>query len=228
MAKHGKAWQGDVKGRNSVLDTDRQTQGQVQVLSCTFAAKNNKLQRNIYQKWMRSFLKGILWFGLFLVACLDLVYKHWTLRNLKITLFIVKYNTQALPTWCIASHNLSCIHKGKRMVWSLEVWDTELKPTHLLYLPHDLQSIVCQNQPLFGSCRNHSMSLCRVWVCHKNSLQFVKKSMSRNAEIGTQFGKSWNWQVLIQVLNRKSPKVKSKVGISKFSTWVVHWNRPAY
>ena len=28
-AKHGKVWQGDVKGRNSVLTTDEQTEGQV-------------------------------------------------------------------------------------------------------------------------------------------------------------------------------------------------------
>ena len=43
MAKHGKAWQGDVKGRNSVLTTDRQTdgetEGQEQVLSCASAVK---------------------------------------------------------------------------------------------------------------------------------------------------------------------------------------------
>ena len=57
MAKHGKAWQGDVKGGNSVLETDRQTQSQVQVLSCAFAAKNFNFRRSSEKVQVRSSAK---------------------------------------------------------------------------------------------------------------------------------------------------------------------------
>ena len=46
LAMHGKAWQSIVISCHKLFEMDRQTEGQVQFLSCAFAVKNENFQTN--------------------------------------------------------------------------------------------------------------------------------------------------------------------------------------